>query len=164
MPYSVDIQYTGFTPEAPQRVINAALRLAYDRLGVHFFNNNLDRRFKKSGAIALGYKRRSRKYNERKLRAKGHQDPMVFSGVTRGRALSLAFTRVNATATKGEGRVDLTLNAPVLNFSGPRNTNNGPNLREEITRIGKQEVPPLERQLERFITEEFNAIGDDDGA
>lgn len=155
MSYHVQVDYSGYTPKAPQKEINGALRYAYDELGVEFFEVNLPRRFTVAGGIALNYQRRSRAYNDRKRRLFGHTRPLEFTGVTKARVLSLAYTRVKATATRSQGNVVLTLNAPTLNF---RRSSSSPDLRDEITRIGGREVPPLERKLEKYIVAQFKAI------
>lgn len=157
MTLRANIEYSGFTPKAPQRKINNALRFAYDQLGVEFFDTNLPRRFTHNGALTLGYQKRTNAYNARKQRETGQREPMVYSGETRSRVLSYQYTRVNATAKGGVGGVALTLNAPVLNF---RRSNNAPDLRDEITRVAQREVPPLERKLDKFITTQFNELTD----
>lgn len=154
MTTKIRFAYTGFTPMVAQRLLNNATRKGYQKLGDHFFDTNLPRRFTYAGGKSLGYKARTDSYNRRKKKKYGHVDPMVFSGVSRDRVLS-AMTKINAIATKNRSHVSLTLNAPALNF---RRSSNSPNLRAEITRVSTREIPPLERVLQRDLETEFSNL------
>ena len=147
-------KYTGFTPKAPARLLNDARRDSYQELGDHFHQTNLPRRFTFFGQRLLGYQTRTKKYNNRKQREKGHRLPLVWSGVTRDRVLS-SLTRIRAFATSRNSHVSLTLNAPALNL---RANASSPNLRQEITRVADRELRPLERVLHSSLESKFNSI------
>lgn len=147
MSYRVDIRYRGHFPRMPKSKLNGVLRESYEAVGEQFFDQNLPRRFTQAGAFMLGYRKRAPRTIARK-KALGLQNlPLVSSGVTRQRALSKSFTRIVARSTKGEGKLELRVNAPALNFRNPK----GPNMREEFERIAQREVGPLERTLETSV-------------
>lgn len=155
MTMKIRFQYTGMTPKAPQRTINAATREAYQALGEEFFDKNLPRRFTVFGAKLLGYEPRTQKHQERKRKRFGHNDPLVFTGETRARVLDEGLTKIQAFATRNRSHVALTLNAPALNF---RANSNAPDMRDEITRVSTRELPPLERFLERELERRYQQL------
>ena len=151
MPQAVKIEYKGHSPKMPRRDQNAILRDSYEDLGGQFREKNLPRRFTVAGGRMLGYAKRSPRHEKNKRRLFGHNLPMVHTGDSRRRALS-SLTRIVARATKGEGKLELRLNVPTLNFRRAK----GPNLREEIERIATREIGPLERHLENVTTQRFD--------
>lgn len=152
MSYRVKAKYSGFIPKMKQRQINRVLKQSFGELGVQFFVENLRRRFTTSHGWKVGYSRRTNKYNKKKKKKLGHTQPFVYSGVTQKRALSLNFTKINATATKGNGKTWLTVNAPALNFH--------PKLRAQFEEVGQYEVPPLERYLEKRAEQNFETFSE----
>lgn len=147
-------QYTGFTPKAPTRLLNNARRDSYQAMGRHFFDENLPVRFTGYGFRLLGLQSRTRKYQRRKQKEKGHNLPFVWSGTTRDRVLS-SQTRITAAATSNKSHVALTINAQALNL---RASASSPNLREEITRVADRELGPLEKVLATAMESNFNKL------
>lgn len=80
----------------------------------------------------------------------GEVKPLVWSG--RSRALAMASRKVEATAkSSGRGRVDIIINAPALNFSGPKGRIN---MRREMETVTAQEELQMGKVAsERFIKE-----------
>jgi len=131
-----------------QGEINKVFRQSYAELGLHFFANNLHRRFTVAHGWRVNYSFRTRKYRQRKEKELGHNQPFTYSGDTKTRAASLSYVGIFATATKGQGKTWLTVNAPALNYH--------PQYRVEFERVGDYELPPLERFVEKKAEKFFN--------
>lgn len=147
MAYRTRFVYFGFHPKMSQSATNKVFKQAYADLGLHFFANNLHRRFTISHGWKVGYTPRHPAYNDRKEKTLGHREPYVWTGETQSRAASLDFVGIFATATKGEGKSWLTVNAPALNYH--------PERRVEFERVGEYELPPLERFVEKRTEQYF---------
>ncbi len=137
----ITIAWTGYIA-LPKRAFARAQKMAWAAVGEHHFNKNLRKHFTLAGAREYGYTERKRSYRARKLREKRHKRPLVWSGETRRRALSMK--NIKATS-KG---VTLRINAPTLNRKG-RNSN--VNMREEMETISPGEIREIEGILQREI-------------
>lgn len=150
------IGYDGPTPDLMASEFNGVKREAYQKLGEHFFRVNLPRRFTWAGGRMLGYAARSPKYERYKRKVSGSAEPNV--GVSRNQArsrdIATRIMDVRSTATAKTTRAQIVLKARTLNFSNPKSKNKiKPS--EEVRRIANSEVPPLTRELKRFMKAGF---------
>lgn len=106
----------------------------------------IKRHFRSGAAERYGYKKRSAKYVRRKLRAKHHSSPLVWTGRTRDSVSS--HIRVSGTAKQATGRMV----APWYIKMVP-STRNAPNLGDEIARTTEQEERDVRRYMERVFAE-----------
>jgi hypothetical protein len=130
---------------------NRAKRVAFQATGELYHKKYTPRRFTTSHARAAGYRKRKgedlafgtkaywKSYMGRKRR-RGHQLPLVWSGVTRRRARS-----ANITVTNNAVRVRYRLN--VLNFH--------PDLRLEFLKILPAEAISLGQVFDREYQRDF---------
>lgn len=123
--------------------------------GLEVFHRRRQReKFTVAGSRRYHFEQRSRKYEQRKLRAKGHKDPNVWSGVGRRdilRRVDLATSKTKATAT---GK----WSARFLNFSRARRKGNkgrSPDHRKEIEATVKRDTDQMAKlaaiEAARFI-------------
>jgi hypothetical protein len=92
----------------------------------------------------------AKKYMAAKRRQKGHSDPLVWSGESRGRALA---KRIRSTRTWGKATID----APTLNRM-PRKGRRF-KMSEEVTRVTDKEFRSMLNHMEKKLTKELQDAG-----
>lgn len=101
-------------PFRPANINEAAAALTRDgfaalarhcnrEIALYHARAKLPQHFEEEGYSLYGFKRRSRKYNDRKMRLYGHKKPNVFSGDLRD--IVLATAPASVTATRNVGRI-----------------------------------------------------------
>jgi len=119
-------------------VFNWLVKGAWALTGATWHRDYSAKHFTAEGAREYRYQRRTRKYEDRKQRLKGHKDPLVFSGRSR-RLARLADVRATP---KG---VRVVLHA--------RQLNRRRHMRREMTYISHREKQALVKALRGWITE-----------
>ena len=107
------------------RIVKKSLRFAL----LTWRRTILPQHFTVAGARKYGFRRRTRKYLEAKMRKRGHVRPLVSSGESERRSRR---SRITTTAFKGVA----TINAPALNF---RPKGGRIDMRDEVTRLTQQD-------------------------
>lgn len=157
------IQYKGAIPsELAKRELNAILRAGYHQLGVYWVANFRAKHFTNAGATEYGYTPRKGErgsgrawkgsYTARKLKKFGHTRPLEWSGRSKERTRA---ARVQAYSANKKSRVEIRMNATALNFKAKGSTIN---MRDEMTRLSKQENTILTRLLGRYLSGRFKAV------
>jgi hypothetical protein len=132
----------GLKPSA----IRAAARVAMQAVGDYWIANYLPLHFQNTAFFRYGYTPRNPNYRKRKragaiiggAQAIGEDLPLVFSGRSRERAKNAR--AVGKSPSSKQAFCDITIDAPALNF---RPTGSRINMREEVTRVNRQEVETL---------------------
>jgi hypothetical protein len=124
----VVLKTDGIDVEGVKRHFPKARKRGHFLVGNKWHRSMMRGHFKMSAIQKYGYRKRSKKYMKKKQRLKHHQLPLVFSGVTRNRALLR-----NVRATSKLTRVILPVQA--LNFQG---------FRQELTAVTDGETGILE--------------------
>jgi hypothetical protein len=109
-----DIRDRGATPAGCAKRINVMKKVAWEDAAILFHSEMRDSRFSKAHARAAGYASRKHLYTMRKLKVKGHTNPLQWSGTTR-RAVRAA----RISTTSNSARVAYA-GARVLNFRNPK--------------------------------------------
>lgn len=158
---TVKITERGPTPRHMLKAHNAAAKDAWERTGVYWFGNFLEKHFTEAGAREYNYTRRkgegltpgtarfNRSYTGRKLREKGHTRPLEYSGRSRQQA-----RRARVSSTSKGGKV--TISAPTLNLRHPKSRIV---MREELARISRAEGDQLARVFDRRYDVVINGQG-----
>jgi len=168
MSLEVKITERGPTPRLMARQSNIVHRGAATDLA-HFWHDNYVRKhFTQAGATEYGYAPRKgmpgnphpkgfkRSYTGRKLRLKGHTRPLVYSGESYLRVIA-SRNNVTATATKGQAKARLRMNAPALNFRNPRSRID---MRAELTTISAAEGAEMSVQAGTYLQQRYEALRD----
>lgn len=91
----IEMKYTGATPGIVKKKLNEALRRAWLQVGIRWHRWMLPKHFTRAGAREYGYAPRSGEsgnatakgfrlsYTGKKLKAKGHTLPLVWTGISR---------------------------------------------------------------------------------
>jgi hypothetical protein len=143
---------TGPTPKLMARERNNVNREVMRDLGNYWHDNFRAKHFTREGAFEYGYALRSRGYMIRKAKVKGHQDPLVWSGLSR--ELS-RIKDIRPTATSALSKVRVILHTPALNFI-PKGGNI--NLRDEMTRVSEREITTLGEVVLNSAAKRYNAL------
>ncbi len=166
MPFTSELQLDGFAA-ATKRDLQNAQRDTWRFIGLWWHRTLKAVKFTKRGATRYKYAPRSgnpgsgRRFKGSYAQAKvlktkyrglgvpsiGENKPNVWSG--RSRASAMAGRKVKATASSsGKGSVDITINAPALNFKNPKSKAHP---RKEVTATTSAEISEMERvSLNRF--------------
>jgi len=138
------------------------LKPSYEELGKEFHKNYLPLRFTRRGAKLLNYMPRkgeesglSRKeffksYTGRKVRSKGHKDPLRWSDE------SMNLARIRDIRATGKG-VKVVIHARGLNR---RNANSRIVMSDEVRRVAKEEERPLVATLDNAIQSNIDGYND----
>lgn len=141
----ITIKHKGAVPGTARfkQELNRIKKIAWTQLGVFWHKELRGKHFTQAGAREYGYGRRSRKYTARKEKAKGHTDPLVYSGLSR----QLSRLRDVRALTKGRG-VRVHVRVPALNFRSPKSDIR---MADEMTTISERESVQLVRLFNRWI-------------
>ena len=158
MRLTTHIRDRGKTPRGLKRAYGNAAKEAWYLTALHFHRHYRAKRFTEEHARAAGYARRKgellprgtkafeRSYAGRKLKAKGHMLPLVWSGETRD-----ATRFANITSTRNMGRAAYA-GAMKLNYRHPKSKIR---MGEEFRRVTDAEAKELgeyfDRELDRII-------------
>lgn len=104
MPFIGDIviHYSKDWAEFPKRWFGQAMRTALRDAGVYWHKRILPKHFTPAAEIEYGYQKRTAKYLKRKQRVKGHQRPLVWSGVLERSLSRYAAIRPVARSSAGK--------------------------------------------------------------
>ena len=143
----ITYQLTGIETLTKKQV-NDALKAAMRSVGEYWHDAFAWKRFTSLGYTEYNFRPRSRKYNQYKIRHRGHDNPLVLSGEARDEALSESTkTRIRTT------RDSVTVPLPrKLNRYNPA----GPNLSQEVRAVSRDEIRQLEQALVAFIHAELD--------
>ena len=140
--------YTG--PIAPGGktgpIMRRIMKQVWEEVGVLWQQEMLPKHFTEEGAREYRYQPRTPKYMQRKMREKGHQDPLVFSG--RSRFLS----KIPDIRPTSKG-VRIVIRVPALNF---RPKPGAPPMRQELTRMSSNDRRRITRLMSRRSPELIN--------
>jgi hypothetical protein len=136
----IEIRERGPTPRGFAKQRRAMQKESWARLGVEYRRKYLPRRFTIHGSMELDYKRRTLRYQARKRRLLGHNNPLVFSGETRN--LVLAGNDVRSTSSGV--RIPLK-GARKLNRNNPKSDIQ---MHMEIRRVSRREANSLARHFD----------------
>ena len=140
MSLQFDIEYTGIAANPP-RGWKGVKREAYREAGRWWHTKFKFRHFNKRWGKAYGYQPRTREYNRRKRKEKGHTEPLVWSGDTKREAMSK-----QRVISKRGGWAQIIINARGLNR---RRNASAPNLRQEMETVLPVEIHEMARRMER---------------
>lgn len=119
------------------------LRAAHAAAGEHYHREIVPRHFQPGAGFRYGYRRRSRRYEQKKARL-GRTQPLVFSGT-----LQRSLTEV-ANVRGYPSRFSVVMHGPSYIPKRPR-TNRLPPLYEEVTRVTRAERKELADVLKQEI-------------
>jgi len=148
MPYKATITYRG-GPNVLKRELKAEVKAGLAEVGDHWHGSILPGHFDRGAANKYKYKRRSRKYNERKLRRRGHKIPLVDTGQM-------------ARMVKRMARVTSTSKGARVALKGPRYLHQyrkdfgQPDKAAEIIKVTAKEAGDLARLLDEIVTKKLN--------
>ena len=137
-------------PEHHRRGMPPAMRGGLRRVITYWHRKYLRQHFRKGARQRYGYKPRSRRYEERKFRAKGHRAPLTWSGLTR-RMVQLPIP-VMATAKSGRG----VMQVPWYVRMVPRKRN-APSLGKELIITRTDEARDMQDVLHDDVLEQLLA-------
>lgn len=152
IPMKTSITESGPTPRKLAKEIKRINLYSARKLGEHFHAVNLPRRFTIAGGRMLGFALRSPDYQRMKLRRKGHNNPLEFSGRTKRDVLGIEDVRTSGTSKRWTAQV--VLRARGLN----RFKTSRINPAEEIRRVAAKEEGPLARVFENHFDQQTQAI------
>jgi len=148
MPLRGTIRYVG-GPRAVARELRAVVKEELQGVIAYWHRKMLKRHFKVGAVQRYRYRRRTEKYQRRKLRLKGHQEPLVWSGETR--RMTIRQIRVSGTSKSARG----TMSAPRYFWM----TGAGqPNKPAELTAVTRDEVLELAQVLDQRVTKRLNNL------
>jgi len=133
-----------------KRDLRDAGRVAIKAAGDYWHRQFKKNHFQAFAAAKYGYKRRTWRYEERKMREHPESQgrPLVFTGESERRAM--ASDTVNATAKSYSAfRAECVINANTLNYR---------QLADEVTRTTTAEDARLQNEFATVFTREFMAI------
>lgn len=146
------VKETGCTPRLAKKAINDIARETVREMGAYWHDHFREKHFTQAGAREYGYATRQRGYMIAKARIHHHQNPLEFTGLSH--ALS-KIKDIRATATSKEAKVRVVLHTPALNFI-PRG--GSINMRDEMTRISRDEAEQLARIAGQSQERQYNAL------
>jgi len=126
------IEITG-GPKVIKKQMNRLVREAMEACAMHWHESFRPIHFTREGFSRYHYHKRSEKYLRRKIREKGHADPLVFSGKTREQAKKM-YLRTSARRATGE----LPVPKYITQFHGGKHA-------YELTKILKKEEKVIAR-------------------
>lgn len=143
------IGYSGPVPRAMRKRMRVILKIAYLKAGRFWHRVHRPKHFTAAGGRLYRYRRRSGEYLQRKQKAKGHRDPLVFTGQSR------AFTAHRDVRATSKGvRIAMAAGNLTHNISNRSNIN----MPDELTRVHPSEEREIARVFEKSIERELNAI------
>lgn len=158
------VRERGATPKLMAREANDIHRDVAREMAITWHDRYVRKHFTQAGASEYGYTPRAgergtgkafrKSYTGRKLARFGHTRPLVFSGASLVLVLA-SRNNVRATATKGEARAVLRMNAPALNWRNPRSRID---MRDELTRVSAAENVDLANTTEERMQQRYAAI------
>lgn len=151
----IDIKYHGTKPDGMlQRHFDRALQYAFAQIATWYQQNRVGHHFTHAGATEYGYTPRAgqrgrlrgkfnRSYTGRKLAKHKHTLPLVYSGKSRGRAMT---GRVSVTKSQGtkQHTAKISVPAPTLNR---KNKDSPIVMSDEMKRISQGEARILNQML-----------------
>lgn len=126
-----------------KRMENQIVRDALGHLGRVFHTDIRPKKFTHRGATEYKYERRSRRYEQRKLRKFGHTRPLELTGETKQMA---NIVKITNTSKSVKNRYRLRK----LNFI--------PQLREEFQRVSEADKKLLVAEADQFIQSEIDKL------
>lgn len=136
----IQIRERGATPRGFGKELRRMTKQSWQEVGVEYRRRYLPKRFTTHGALELGYKQRSQKYQARKRRLLGHNDPLVWSRETRNSVLSGSDVR----PTSGGVRIPLK-GSRKLNRNNPKSNIQ---MHMEIRRVSRREAVALAKKYD----------------
>ena len=148
------ITYRGFDPNDPERGMWKALREGFKAAAAFWHRRFLPFHFTPGGARVYGFERRSAAYTKRKLKIKGHRNPLQWSGDLKARAK--APPKITASRRAGTHRITAFVKMDVPDYAARRYQRPGmPNMVEELTRVRDSEWLEMGRVIERVAAAEL---------
>ena len=148
------IKSSGPTPAIAKREWNNVRRVGGQEMAEEFHGVYLAKRFTRYGFSELNFAERTEATMKQKARD-GHQNPLVASGVSKERALGPLRARTIAAADNF--RVEITINAPALNFHNPKSKVYPA---QEVRAVSSNEERKLTNVLDRGIDGALNKLND----
>lgn len=143
------IIYEG-SPEAKGKALRSALKAANIATVEYWHKRFMPGHFKASASRKYGYQERTFKYTKRKRRQKGHNLPLVWTGISRFRAQM----HFKATGTSERGRGALkSMPAYFYQYRGK-----GPNKRDELLTTTDVEDKAMAKFWGRVIGKHINGV------
>jgi hypothetical protein len=144
----VKVTETGCTPKLMKKEFNEVMRNAWRITGTFYHSTFIAKHFTHRGATEYGYKPRVKGYEMKKLKAKGHTYPLVWSGESKQQAL------VKDIKENPKG-VRITINAPHLEI---RHRKSPINMVREMTTVSQAEIAELQQVFAEAVEVEFNSM------
>ncbi len=143
MTVKTKIKKKGAVPgNLPRREYNREIQQpALESVGIEFHRKFMHIRFTERAKRLLRYTPRKRSYQAAKRRSKGHNDPLVWTGESRGIA---RLRDVRATSK----RTRVKVHAKKLNFRHP---NSQINMADEVTRVADSEFRYLTEHMAKEV-------------
>lgn len=151
----ITVRENGFSPKiakSKQREINKDVM---EEVGEYWHDHFRAKHFTREGAAEYGYKPRSKGYMVKKAKLKGHQDPLVFSGMSRALSAIKDVRPFSPSAERAYVRV--VLHTPALNLIPTGGTIN---LREEMERVSATELSVLSSVAAASSERQLSALRD----
>lgn len=142
------IKYKGAVPRAMRKRFRVVSAFAHKVAGTWWHATMRPKHFTQAGRQEYRYSRRTKDYRFRKMREKGHNNPLVFSGISR---LTTRLRDVRATS-KG---VRVVMRAGNLAKQNPKSR---VNMQDELTRVSRREEREIVRRYQTEITKGLNRI------
>lgn len=157
---TITIKERGPVPRTMRKAHTAASKAAWLRVAENWQARIRPKHFTEAGAREYHYTRRKgelqsghrfrRSYTGRKLREKGHTDPLVYSGRSRERSRQ---ARLSATA---RGGAKVSINAPTLNLKHPKSRIV---MRAELAAISDRDAEDSAKVFDRSYGRRMKAAG-----
>ena len=135
----VDNKKLGFS----KKEINEITANGYKFLAKNWHKNTLKEHFTRQGATKYHYDKRTKKYNKRKQKKYGHQEPLRFSGALMRRASMVR----DITSNKKGAKVKLK-DLPKYTF---QYRGSGPKKYEELVTVTRREEITMAKDMEKFM-------------
>jgi len=146
--FHIALNVSGLLSNHGRREASKIMRVGWIALGNYWLDKIRPRHFTAKGAAMYRYEPRSAAYVARKLKQRGHNDPLRWTGRSQARS---ALGQVKAT---GRG-VRVTMNVPQLNMK-PRGKRDS--MRDELTRVLTGEKRELGRVWVTVVTDLMNKL------
>jgi len=146
--FHIKLEVSGLLSNHGRREASKIMRVGWIALGNYWLDKIRPRHFTAKGASMYRYERRSAAYVARKLKQRGHNDPLVWTGRTRARS---ALGQVKAT---GKG-CRATMNVPQLN-QRPRGKRDS--MRDELTKVLTREKRELGQAWMKTVVDLMNRL------
>ena len=142
----IKMHYRGAIPSVMKKreFNNTVLKPAWEAVGAYWHRHMLPKHFTEQGAREYHYAKRTRNYQKRKRREKGHNLPLVWSGESR----RMSRTRNVKATFKG---VKVLVRAPGLNRIRRSKSGKGINKRDELVRVTQREAGTLRDVWKRNV-------------